>query len=381
MRIVCSLALTALLTAAFAAPLQATPQFARQYRQDCSFCHLAPPVLNARGEDFLARGYRFADAVAPVPSHQTVPLALWSTLDYERRTNTNKAFPSRVELISAGPLGRSKAAYFIEWRLLSQQIASRNALLNRSGRFEDLFVTSPVGRSPVSVTVGQFRSIAQVDISRRLSISEPAVFSTSLPGPAAASARLTGLRAFSSSGRQPAVRVMWQQRIQDRPADGWYAGVTVPLTGELTIPIGDGASFEVEARPKGVVLESFRRSGLRSAGGHVFVGDDRQLGLAVVSWPVFTRLLVTAAGGLESVGSTTEMRVGVQGEMFFNRMVSAAARIEDRTGAARPVAGVLTLNVHAPFGPAWLRNALRLQVEQRIQAGDHRTLLGLSHVF
>lgn len=365
------------------ARLDATPQFARKYQKDCSFCHLAPPVLNARGEDFLARGYRLGDALTPVPSHQTMPVSVWSTWDYERRSNssTNRGFPGRVELISAGPIGRSRAAYFVEWRLVSQQIATGNTLLNRSGRFEDLFVTTPVGRSPVNLTVGQFRSIAQVDVSRRLSIAEPLVFSASLPGASGSSSRVTSLRAFSPSGRQPALRVMWQQQIQDRPADGWSAGVAVLFPGELTIPLTDAASFEVEGRPKGVLIESFRRSGLRSIGGHVFLGDDRSLAMAVGALNMGTRVVVTGAGGVEIIGDTTEGRFGVQGEFFLHPALAVAARIEDRTGAGRRVAGVLSFNVHLPFGRAWFRQALRLQIEQRIQTGDHRTLVALSHVF
>lgn len=363
--------------------LEATPQFARKYRRDCSFCHLAPPVLNARGEAFLARGYRLEDAMTPVPSHKTVPLAVWSSLDYERRSNstTNRGFPSRIELISAGPIGASRAAYFAEWRLLSQQIASGNALLNRSGRFEDLFVTTPIAASPISITVGQFRAISQVDVSRRLSIAEPQIFSTSLPGKPASSSRLTSLRGFAPSGRQPAIRVMWQQQIQDRPADGWYAGGAVLFPGELTIPFTDAASFEVEGRPKGALIESYRRSGVSSFGGHVFVGDDRRLAMAVGAVDAGSRILLTGAGGLETIGGATESRVSLQGELFLNRRVAVAGRIEDRTGAGRRVAGILSANVHLPFAQDWLRQALRLQIEQRIQVGDHRTLVSLSHVF
>jgi len=362
-------------------PLDATPQFARQYQKDCSFCHFAPPVLNRTGEAFVARGYRLPDAGGPVASHKTAPVAVWNTLDYERRSATNRAFPGRVEIISAGPIGRSRAAYFAEWRLLSQQINTGNTLLNRSGRFEDLFVTAPLGRSSLMLTVGQFRSIAQVDVSRRLSISEPQVFSAGLPGRTASTSRRTGLRSFSSSGRQPALRVMWQQTIADRPADGWYAGGTVAFPGELTIPMTDAASFEVEGKPKGVVLEAYRRSGLRSVGGHVFVGNDRHVALAVGAFNVGPRVIVTAAGGPETVGTTTDARFSVQSEWFLHRNISAAVRVEDRTGAGRRAAGILTLNIHVPFGPAWFRQAMRLQVEQRIQATDHRTALALSHVF
>jgi hypothetical protein len=377
-------ALVTLGLVAFAvARVEATPQFARKYQKDCSFCHLAPPILNARGEAFVARGYRLDDPMTPVPSHKTIPLAIWSSADYEYRSNstTNRAFPSRVELISAGPIGSSRASYFAEWRLVSQQIASGNTLLNRSGRFEDLFVTTPLAATGVSVTVGQFRAISQVDVSRRLSIAEPQVFNASLPGTTASSPRLTGLRSFSPSGRQPAIRVMWQQRIEDRPSDGWYAGGAVLFPGELTIPFTDAASFEVEGRPKGAIIESFRKSGVSSFGGHAFLGDDRRLVMAVAMFDVGPRLIVTTAAGVETIADTTESRMSLQGEVFLNRLLAIAGRIEDRTGAGRRVAGVVTANVHLPFAQPWFRQALRLQVEQRIQTGDYRTLISLSHVF
>jgi hypothetical protein len=367
-----------------AGSLQATPQFARKYQRDCSYCHLAPPVLNARGEAFLARGYRLVEeAVTPVPSHKTMPFAVWSSVDYEHRSNstTNRAFPSRVELISAGPIGASGAAYFAEWRLLSQQISSGNNLLNRSGRFEDLFVTVPFAANAVSITVGQFRAISQVDVSRRLSISEPQVFSASLPGTPASSSRLTSLRAFAPSGRQPAIRAMWQQQTQDRPGDGWYAGGAILFPGELTIPFTDAASFELEGPPKGALIESFHRSGVTSFGGHVFLGDDRRLAMAVAAFDVGPRVLLTGAAGLERIGGTTDSRVSLQGEVFLNRLVAVAGRVEDRTGTGRRIAGVLSGNIHLPIAPAWIRQALRLQIEQRIQVGDHRTLISLSHVF
>jgi hypothetical protein len=71
-----SVFLTKGLVALAVAQADATPQFARKYQKDCSFCHLAPPILNARGEAFVARGYRLDDPMTPIPSHRTVPLAI-----------------------------------------------------------------------------------------------------------------------------------------------------------------------------------------------------------------------------------------------------------------------------------------------------------------
>lgn len=134
----------------------ATPQFARTHRVDCSYCHSAPPRLNERGLRFVAAGYRLD---AGDERSATIPLAIWNTVDLEWRHSGDpvKGFPSRVELISAGPIGRSRGSYFAEWRALSQSIGGNRRLLNRSGRFEDLFLRGPMtstaalsGSRPVS---------------------------------------------------------------------------------------------------------------------------------------------------------------------------------------------------------------------------------------
>ena len=58
----------------------------------------------------------------------------------------------------------------------------------------------------------------------------------------------------------------------------------VPWPGEFSIPLTDeareNASFELEARPKGVFLESYYRRALNTVGLHAFVGDDRRQGAA-----------------------------------------------------------------------------------------------------
>ena len=156
----------------------ATPQFARVHRLDCSHCHSSPPRLNERGLAFLIGGYRLDDSYQ---RSSTVPLAVWNTVDFERRhsADLSKGFPGRIELISAGPVGASRFVYFAEWRALSQSIGGNGRLLNRSGRFEDLFLRAPLGSGHAfSVTVGQFRALTQVDVSQRLSLSEPLVFSS-----------------------------------------------------------------------------------------------------------------------------------------------------------------------------------------------------------
>ena len=365
--------------------LEATPQFSRQYAVDCSYCHVAPPRLNQRGEDFLARGYRL-DPLKPMPSHRTVPLAVWNTFDleYRRTPGFTKGYPSRVELISGGPVGTTPASYFIELRALSQQIGAGNRLLNRSGRFEDAFINVPMKPlKSLTATIGQFRALGQIDVSRRLSLSEPLAFSAGIadPRPPSSSARLTALRAFSPSGRQPGVRLTYQRPGSQHAADGWYSALTLPLTGELTIPFTDAASFEFEVRPKGVFGESYYRSGLTAFGGHVFVGNDRSLANLVVNSDLTDRWAVLGAVGFDRLRGTTASRYSVGAEYIFTRRLLSGARFDHRTGQNRRPAVLVYLNGHVPFGPEQFRQAVRLQFEQTLQRDNLRSALALSHVF
>ena len=358
----------------------ATPQHARQYRVDCSHCHFAPPRLNARGLTFLVSGY---DPRVIGDRRRTVPLAVWNTFDVERRhtIDLTKGFPSRVELISFGMLPRSRVAYFAEWRALSQSLGGNRRLLDRSGRFEDLFVRVPITRGgAAAVTVGQFRALSQVDVSLRLSLSEPLAFSSSVPGTrAAGSARLRALRAFSPSGRQPGVRLEYQRTAGDSP-NGWYLNLTVPLTGELTVPMTDAASFEFEARPKGIFGETYRRWGMSSLGANVFAGDDRRLG-SIVATHEWGRVALVGSLGMFNAAGSTDTRLSIGTEYAIRRSLILGARLDDRTATGQTAAGLLYGNVHLPFGPAAFRQALRLQVEQRVQRRNHVTALAVSHVF
>jgi hypothetical protein len=376
------LAFTLAISASAPSLAEATPQFAQVYRLDCSYCHSSPPRLNERGLGFLAAGYRLDDRAQP---SSVLPLAVWNTADVEWRHSTDleKGFPSRVELISAGPLGRSGVAYFAEWRALSQSVGGNGQLVNRSGRFEDLFVRAPLtGGRALAMTVGQFRTLSQVDVSQRLSLSEPLVFSASVPGPRATDARLTGLRSFAASGRQPAVRVEYQAVRGRSPADGWFAAATLPLTGELTIPFTDAASFELEGRPKGAFVEVYRRSGLTSIGGHAFVGDERRrLATAVVTHDILDRVMVLAGLGRFHAAGVTDTRFSFGTEATVSSHVVGGIRVDHRTRQGRDPAVLLYGNGHVPFGPAAFRQAFRLQIEHRIQPANHVTGFAVSHVF
>lgn len=365
----------------------AMPLFARKYRVDCSYCHASPPRLNERGLRFIADGYRLEREAFP-----TVPVAVWNTFDGDWRHSSGlaKAFPSRIELISFGPLSfgplrATRAAYFVEWRALSQSLGGDGRLGNRSGRFEDLFLRVPVSSGgDLLLTAGQFRALTQVDVSLRLSLSEPMVFSSSVPGPIRArNTRLTNLRAFSASGRQPGLRLEYQTRRDSSPADGWFAAATLPLSGELTIPFTAAASFELESRPKGIFLETFHRSGLTSFGGHLFVGDgSHRIATLVGSHQVAGRLVLVGGIGTFRAARRTDARFSVGGELdVFRQAGVAGVRVDHRTGQGRDPAVLIYGNGHVPFGPPAFRQALRLQIEQRVQSRNHATAVALSHIF
>jgi hypothetical protein len=360
------------------ADLGAVPYFARKYKTSCQTCHVIPPKLNQVGEDFLARGYRFPDDREQFP---TWPFAVWATGrgQWESNRDRGRLLPNRVEIISGGPVRNTRAFYFVEWLPLSQEVDGNNRRVERHGRFEDLFVSLPAGRA--YVTVGQFRSLAQVDVSRRLSISEPLAFSTGVAGPAASTSRLTGLRAFSLSGRSPAVRLSHQWTRGARPADGWYNNLTVPFAGEWVIPLTERVrqerNFEFELRPKGVLLESYYRHGLSSFGGHAFLGDERRL-LGLVG--VYNRGLFfsTAAVGFarERTGAT-DTRFTWENEYVPWPWLALGLRLDDRTGPNRFAAIHPYANVEFPL----TAYTFRITAEHRQQRGARLWLLEMGAVF
>jgi hypothetical protein len=221
-----------------------------------------------------------------------------------------------------------------------------------------------------------------VDVSQRLSLSEPLVLSSSVNGRTSSSPRLTALRAFSASGRQPAVRAEYQFTATRSRSDGWFAAVTAPLTGELTIPFTDAASFELEGRPKGVFVEGFRRAGLTSWGGHAFIGDaQRRVFTALVTQQLNDRVAIIGGIGAFQAAGITDTRFSVGGEATLSSHLVGGIRVDDRTGRDRPAATFLFGNAHLPFGPSAFRQALRLQIEHRVQRANHGTTIALSHVF
>lgn len=372
--VVCS----ALLFLVFARPAKAIPMYARKHNTQCGTCHVLPPKLNQTGEEFLANGYRFSDKDSPA---KAFPASVWASFrgEFNRARDTARGLPNRVEIISGGPIKKSRAFYFLEWLPVSQQVGSGNTRVQRHGRFEDIFVSLPVG--PAFVTVGQFRQMTQVDVSRRLSLSEPLAFSAGLAGEAALTSRLTGLRSFSLSGRSPAVRVSHQWRRGNSVADGWYNSVTLPFTGELVIPLNSTVyhtqGFAFEFRPKGALIESYYRKGLNTFGGHVFAGDGRsQFGLvgALNHKSFFSTL---AWGYADQRSGADSYRVSWENEWVPLRWMAAGLRLDDETGTNRPAALIPYLNFAVPL----TTYMVRFTAEHRQQRANRQWLLELGLVF
>jgi hypothetical protein len=372
------LTLITLVAVGLAAPprAEAIPSFARRYEVSCAKCHVIPPKLNEFGERFAAAGYRSPE----LEPTATVPVSLWVSGRAERRPVDGEQevidpYLNRGELISGGQLLRPWLSYFVEWRVLSQESQGDGSLRDRSGRFEDAFVVAAPGEH-LAVTVGQFRLIDQVDVSRRLSLSEPLVLSASLPGEGGSTPRRRSLRAFSPSGRSPAVRVAWSDRLTDDWE--WTASAAVPVPGELSIPLNSEArreaSHEIEMRAKGVVLEGFVRRGVTSYGAHVFYDSaDRYLANAVAAGrrgPLYW----TAVAGFDEVAGTRRGRWSIEGEYLPGSLWGVGARLEDRAGdGAEPA--LLPYATWHPQLPRALRTHLALTLEQRIQEDRNATLL------
>lgn len=162
-----------------------------------------------------------------------------------------------------------------------------------------------------------------------------------------------------------------------------FAAATLPLSGELTIPFTAAASFELESRPKGIFLETFHRSGLTSFGGHLFVGDgSRRIATLVGSHQVAGRLVLVGGIGTFRAARRTDARFSVGGELdVFRQAGVAGVRVDHRTGQGRDPAVLIYGNGHVPFGSPAFRQALRLQIEQRVQSRNHATAVALSHIF
>lgn len=378
--------LAAISVAYTAPPAHATPQFARTYNTSCTSCHSVPPQLNINGMAFLARGYRMPAALEQ-DRIDTAPLAVWLTAIQEEQISRDfsELFLSKVELISGGPIGDS-LSYFVEWRIGSLQTRSDGTLRDRSGRFEDAFLTWQIDDRS-ALTIGQYRALNQVDVSRRLSVSTPALFGTSLAGDPSSNKRIESLRAFSPAGRSPGFTYQFQSIEGELPSDGLFHFVTLPFPGELSIPLStearDEASFELEGAPKGVFLETFYRQGLNSIGLHGFVDDDRWLltGLGTLN---IDALQITGGIGVdEQDGAASRVRSSLQLEYLLphndrDRIRAAVGfRVEHVTKSGRETAYIPYFTMSGPNESY----TFLLNLEYRGQEDNERFVAGLSILF
>lgn len=368
-----------LLTTAAPAEARDIPYFARKYGVQCRHCHALPPKLNAFGEAFVANNYRMTGLVP----RRTLPFAVWVSARADtpplsaEDSDRVLSYVNRVELISGGAVVAPWLSYFAEWRAVSFEPRADGSLRDRSGRFEDLFVTAQAGA--FEVTLGQFRQVAQVDVSRRLSLSEPRYFATGLPGDEGQSARQTGLRAFSLSGRAPGLRAGWRQPVGT--AWEWRSYATLPFPGELSLPLTSEArreaSLELEMDPKGIYLESYAQRGVSTVGGHLFWdGPDRYLVGAVASTGDGQRFF-TGGLGLDRVGGERRTRWMLEGEWIPEPAGGLGLRVEHRTNEGTDPAVVTFANAHLP-GTSY---TVRLTVEGRWQRGRNALFVELGTVF
>ncbi len=379
------LALAAIGLSFFGAQAHAIPFFARSRALSCTDCHTAAPRLNARGENFLARGYR-PSGQGKAETADAIPLSVWVTGRHEDRSadSLGKTYLPKVELISGGPIGGTASSYFIEWRVVSLDVRSNGTLRDRGGRFEDAFVNWDLGAGH-ALRVGQFRALNQYDVSHRLSVSEPTVFSTALPGEASRDGRITGLRGFAPSGRSPGVAYTYQSIEGAAASEGLFHVVNVPFVGELSLPLSQEArteaSFELEGPAKGVFIETFYRKKQGSIGAHAFIGDDRRLfiGMGRLQAGDFN---ATAAFGFDDVARRpTRTRYSLELEYLSTRSKrfrpGGGFRFEQITRAGRDPAYIPYL-VFA--GPNALTTLL-LQVEARFQGNARTVFVDMSAIF
>lgn len=270
----------------------ATPEFGRRYKvQDCNTCHTVVPKLNERGYDFMARGFQ-PDPELNLERTSTFPLSVWLSGRVDNRISNpaldTKALFGKIELLAADSIG-DNLSYFVEWRALSLETQSDGSLRDRTGRFEDLWLSWSIN-DRFSLTAGQFRPLQQIDAGHKLSISQPAIFGSSLAGDDDGNARLTSLRKFSTGSRSPGISLGYQSIMKENPADGLFHTASLMFPGEFSIPLTREArieaSNEFEGTPKGVVLETYYRKGLNSIGVHSFVGDRRWMAAAVGEYNV-----------------------------------------------------------------------------------------------
>lgn len=326
----------------------------------CITCHSHVPKLNAFGEQFLSNGYRIPGrSKAP-----TVPASVWAsglTQNYPNDAERFKSIFNRVELISAGESDNGRISYFAEWRVVSLEFLSDMSVRDRSGRFEDLFATFALG-DDLKLQIGQYRALSQIDVSRRLNLAEPIVFSTALPGESHPDPRIQSLRGFSLSGRSPSLRVSAERQ-------GWTYAAIVPFPGEFSIPLLDEAkttaSFEFEPDPKGVLLEAFFRDGVNSIGIHSFFGRNERKLVGVAGQGRWKNLWFEGGIARAEFAGGSEWRYSIGFDWIPSDEIAAGMRVDQRQIAGQKAMFLPYISWQRPFGD----QSAKVVFEGRLQNG------------
>jgi hypothetical protein len=352
-------------------------------------------MLNDAGRAFVANGYRWVETdgdrsgatgrlVDSVSVGDTMPFAAWITGRFEDRSGggPSDTFLPKVELVSGAAIG-SSLSYFAEWRLVSLSLDADRSLLDRGGRFEDLLLRWDAADGH-TLRFGQFRSLNQVDVSLRLSASEPLLFRGNLPTERSPNPRLDGLYRFSPSNRSPSVEYTFQSARGRTAADGLFHVLAVPFAGELSIPLSDEASAAASlelAGPKGLYGETFFRSGERSLGAHAFYHDDAWLVNALGTWRAGDLFLTAGVGLDDTETADRRARSSLEGEYLVverDRLrAMAGLRLEEVSNDGTRIAYVPYLALAGPNR----RHTYLLQVEYLDREGGDVLVVDLSAIF
>jgi hypothetical protein len=111
------------------------------------------------------------------------------------------------------------------------------------------------------------------------------------------------------------------------------------------------------------------------------LGNDRHLVAGVVTHQLANRFALVGGIGAFHAAGVTDTRLSLGAEATISRVLAGGIRLDDRTARGQRAALFLYGNAHLPFGTDAVRQALRLQVEHRIQPAGHATVFAVSHVF
>lgn len=273
-----------------ATPVAGIPALARKYGLTCMTCHVHGAKLNAFGMTYAAGGPK---SVGLEDKTKQLPITAYISWLARQSSYDDKpvSWLSRFEWVFHQ--ASEKASYFIEWRLLSYDI-NGNGFLDRSGRFEDVIVSFPIAPG-IAMDIGQFRPLAQTDVSQRVSNSEPLALTRAIPGEATADPRETSLRGFAPAGRSPGIRAQFGP-VQP---NGWHGAIAIPFPGEFSIPLTGpaqtNASFEFESKPKGVLLEAWNRKEDDHVGAFGFVGSEDRSAIGATATKMHRDVFYSAA--------------------------------------------------------------------------------------